>query len=101
MRRFFEEHTVDVADDGFTRRVMRRLPDRERLSSRLWTVFCVVAAVVVFILKDGFDSLISCLRNAVVPLLERYDLLQYPLLTAYVTVLILSAGVCGLILKEQ
>ena len=47
---------MQLADDGFTDRVMKQLPQRDvwRLS-RLWTVFCVVVAVVLFVLLRGWE----------------------------------------------
>lgn len=47
---------MQVADDGFTDRVMNRLPQRDvRRLSRLWTLFCVVVAIVLFILLRGWE----------------------------------------------
>ena len=47
---------MQLADNGFTDRVMKQLPQRDvwRLS-RLWTVFCVVVAVVLFVLLRGWE----------------------------------------------
>ena len=47
---------MQLADGGFTDRVMKQLPQRDvwRLS-RLWTVFCVVVAVVLFVLLRGWE----------------------------------------------
>ena len=47
---------MQLADDGFTDRVMKQLPQRDvwRLS-RLWTVFCVVVAVMLFVLLRGWE----------------------------------------------
>ena len=57
---FQEAAQLQIADDGFTERVMERLP-QNRVStqwlSRLWTLFCVVTAVVLFFLLDGWESL--------------------------------------------
>lgn len=47
-----------VADNGFTERVMKSLPQRQsRVTalSRLWTLFCVTVAVVLFVLLRGWD----------------------------------------------
>ena len=47
---------MQLDDNGFTDRVMNRLPQRDtwRLS-RLWTTFCVVVAVVLFIALRGWE----------------------------------------------
>lgn len=49
---------MQVADDGFTERVMRRLPDTSaRRQGRLWAGFCVAMAAVVFVLMRGWESI--------------------------------------------
>lgn len=52
VRKFFEENKIDVPDDGFSRRVMRRLPDRERRLSRVWTAVCAVLGVLLVVKND-------------------------------------------------
>ena len=41
VRKFFEENKIEIPDAGFSRRVMRRLPDRTRRLNRNWTAICV------------------------------------------------------------
>lgn len=60
---FFEEQMPDKHDEGFSKRVMRRLPDKTRHLSQLWTMICSVAGVVFFLLIDGIDSLRIGLGN--------------------------------------
>ena len=49
---------IQVADDGFTKRVMSRLPDKRALRlSRLWTALCLTVAVVLFVLLRGWEVL--------------------------------------------
>jgi hypothetical protein len=65
--------TMEVADDGFTQRVMQRLPrtaDAELRSvwlSRLWTLICVVVALLLFVALKGWYvigwSIITMLNN--------------------------------------
>ena len=59
---FFKEAAQQqIEDNGFTERVMGQLPARgastERRLSRLWTLFCVVVALALFILLGGWESL--------------------------------------------
>lgn len=49
IRRFFNENPVRIENDGFTHRVMRRLPDRAVRLNRIWTAFCAVVLVLVLI----------------------------------------------------
>lgn len=49
---------MQVADDGFSQRVMQRLPQRDvRSLSRLWTAFCIVIGVILFIAIRGWELL--------------------------------------------
>ena len=60
---FREARQMEVADNGFTDRVMQQLPQaayrpllRSRLTlSRLWTGFCIVVALVLFVLMRGWE----------------------------------------------
>lgn len=46
LERFFSEAArTEIPDGGFSRRVMRSLPDRTLLKARLWAAFCVVLGV--------------------------------------------------------
>ena len=39
LKDFFAENKREIADNGFSRRVMHHLPDRSNRLARLWTVF--------------------------------------------------------------
>ena len=41
---FFAEHRQEIADNGFSRRVLRHLPDRSRHLAQIWTAFCFTLA---------------------------------------------------------
>ena len=62
IERLFEEASrQQIADDGFTKRVMAALPDNSaakvRRLSRLWTWFCVLVGLALFFLLDGWAVL--------------------------------------------
>ena len=42
---FFADHRQEIADNGFSRRVLRHLPDRSRHLAQIWTVFCFTLTV--------------------------------------------------------
>ena len=54
----------DIADNGFTRRVMRRLPDRSNRLAQIWTALCFTLAAVLFVALDGkrYDDRIEAIR---------------------------------------
>ena len=58
--KFFDENKIDVADNGFSRRVTRRLPDRERRLNRIWTAVCL--ALGLGALVDGVCVLVASVK---------------------------------------
>lgn len=46
VRSFFEDNRTDIADNGFTERVMRRLPPLSVRLNRIWTAACAVIGAV-------------------------------------------------------
>lgn len=66
---FAEARQAEVPDNGFTERVMSRVPTgRAAVLSRLWTVLCVAVAAVLFVALRGWDMiayvLMMTLNNA-------------------------------------
>ena len=58
LQQFFSAATQQqIADDGFTERVMRRLPTRINWFVRLWTWFCITAFIVLFVMFRGWELL--------------------------------------------
>lgn len=62
LQRFFADSArMDIADDGFTDRLMRRLPEEVDARCyrlyRLWTAAMVAVCVAVFFFVDGFQLL--------------------------------------------
>lgn len=62
LQRFFADSArMDIADDGFTDRLMRRLPEEVDASCyrlyRLWTAAMVAVCVAVFFFVNGFQLL--------------------------------------------
>ena len=53
---FFEEHKMEFNDDGFTQRVMHRLPERGNRVARIWSVVCAVCGIVLFIVAKPWHS---------------------------------------------
>lgn len=58
LRRFFAEAArQEIEDNGFTQRVMQRLPKRVNWFTRLWTASCILVALVLFTLFHGWELL--------------------------------------------
>ena len=64
LKQFFQEASQQqIADNGFTERVMQHLPQHSLLAAhrrwltRLWTMFCIVVFAILFVLFDGWNLL--------------------------------------------
>ena len=56
LEQFFQAaRSEQIEDNGFTHRVMTRLPERQARLSRLWTVACLVVGLIVFTLIGGWN----------------------------------------------
>ena len=68
LEHFLQEKKREIADDGFTRKVMNRLPRKsyEKELFRLnlfWNVSCVIAFVLLFYVLDGWNRLAMAFEN--------------------------------------
>lgn len=93
LEQFFEPaRRMRVADNGFTERVMNRLPRHDvRWLSRLWTVFCIVVAVVLFVVLQGWESVAHGI----------YTLVSTPPSQQQLLMLVVSAFVVGLLTVSE
>ncbi len=64
LQQFFSEAAQEqIADNGFTERVMQQLPARTGWFTRLWTPFCITVFVVLFIVFRGWELLFVHFRG--------------------------------------
>ena len=93
-----------VADNGFTERVMQQIAaqdvrqtalDASRLS-RLWTVFCVIVAVTLFVLMRGWEPIIYGLMMII-----NTPPTQQQLLTLFISVGVIGLLVIGDIIGRE
>lgn len=61
----------EIADNGFTRRVLNRLPDRRERLARLWTFTGFTLALVLFIALDGIELIWNSLRETLTTAVEQ------------------------------
>ena len=58
LRAFFSEAAQQqIADEGFTKRVMQHLPSRINWFTRLWNAGCILVFAVLFVWLDGLQLL--------------------------------------------
>ena len=98
--KFFEEYTQEVEAHGFTKRVIRHLPDRAARLNRIWTALCIVAGIVFFIGIKGWkiiaESLLVLFHTT-----PAQDVFQLSPLTIMLSVLALTmVGVYQLASRE-
>ena len=59
LEQFFQPaREQQLEDKGFTEQVMSNLPDRSLGLSRLWTLFCIVLGVVLFVVLEGWQPVV-------------------------------------------
>lgn len=63
LKKFFAEQTMDIADDGFSEKVTSHLPRNIQQMDNIWTVFCIVMALVAFIAFKGWHSLLVWFKD--------------------------------------
>ncbi len=61
MASFFAEHRQDIADNGFSRRVLRHLPDNSQRLSQIWTACCFTLALVLLVAFGGLQAILNTL----------------------------------------
>ena len=90
---FFEAHQIgEIEDRGFSRRVMRRLPEsRMRRLNTVWTLLCMVAVVVYFIMQQGTKVLLVALTHLWSSLSEAVVMPDLNMTTALLTYVGLDA----------
>lgn len=63
LEQFFAENRQEIADNGFTRRVMRSLPGRKYRIAQWWTAACSLLALALFVAMDGIGLIWNALRQ--------------------------------------
>lgn len=64
INQFFQSEKKEVKDNGFSRRIMRNLPDRGEKISKIWVAFCTAAGIILFFLFDGLEAILNILHEA-------------------------------------
>ncbi|MFC2711225.1 DUF5056 domain-containing protein [Hoylesella oralis] len=59
LQQFFDTHRQDIADNGFSRHVIRNLPVHVNRIGRIWTALCTVACIVFIFVSGALDWLLN------------------------------------------
>ena len=68
---FFAANRHEVADDGFTRRVMRRLPQRHNRLAQAWNTLCILLVAALFVAMGGVQMVWATLQETFIGLVEQ------------------------------
>ena len=60
---FMKEQKQEIPDNGFSRRVMRSLPDRSRLLNKIWSCICIAISIALFFIFNGFQVVFNLFRE--------------------------------------
>ncbi len=65
LEQFFSSFKRDIPDDGFSHKVMRKLPLRAKRVNAAWSIFCLMVGVALFIVFNGLGDLRAIASNFV------------------------------------
>lgn len=61
---FATERQHEIPDNGFSRRVMHRLPNRSNLLATVWSAFCFLLAAILFVSLEVWKPIWEVFREA-------------------------------------
>jgi hypothetical protein len=71
LRHYFKEQMQEIPDKGFSRKVLRRLPDKRHSLLHFFDTILVILCVTLFIFFDGIQLCVDILRNIFVTLIQK------------------------------
>ena len=84
LKQFMDANRQEVADNGFSRRVMRRLPARHNRMVQWINALCTIAGVFLFLAFDGIQATVELLRNVFVYCFQHIGFITVDLKTVIV-----------------
>ena len=91
-KKVFIEHKVEVPDEGFSKRIIRQLPERKRILPQIVMVVSIIAGFLLTFSIQGVTSLITQIND----LITSISNLQAPSPISVLTYFVLL-GITGLI----
>lgn len=70
LRDFFADNKQEIADDGFSRRVMHHLPDRTNWLARLWSTFVMAIGLALFVGLGGMEAAWGTIREVFISMVS-------------------------------
>lgn len=67
LKEFFEEHKQEIPDNGFSHKVISRLPGKKiTVISNIWVLACSALAIILFLTMDGLQAIWEVVRETFV-----------------------------------
>ena len=63
IKQFMQTNKKEIADNGFSRKVMQQLPIPAKIWSNILTVACVISCCILFYVCDGFNLILQSIRE--------------------------------------
>ncbi|MEY8686831.1 DUF5056 domain-containing protein [Bacteroides sp. AN502(2024)] len=67
---FFAENKQEIADNGFSRRVMHGLPGRSNHPARIWSAFIMTVTAALFIWLGGLEAAWETIREVLIGMIN-------------------------------
>lgn len=101
INKFFAEQKQTIEDNGFSHKVMRRLPSKASRYSRIWSSICIVAALLLFVACHGFKLIVNAL-DVVLRTAPTHGIFDYsPFTIAIVVVVLAGLGIYNMVMAER
>ncbi len=63
LKDFFDSKRQEIEDNGFSARVMRKLPIRRQRIVQIWSAVCTVIGMLIFFLLNGLELVLNAFRE--------------------------------------
>lgn len=67
---FFGKHKQEIPDNGFSKKVMKRISSKTTVLATIWSMFCGILALVFFFAFDGLKVLGKAVLKILVEFIE-------------------------------
>lgn len=93
LRDFFTENKQEIADNGFSRHVMRHLPNQSNKLAHIWTAFVMTLGIVLFVWLGGLQAIWETLREVFFSMLQYQEANLDPKSLIIATVVLFFLGI--------
>ena len=92
LRDFFSASKQEIADNGFSHRVMSHLPYRSNRVARVWTALIMAIATILFIKLGGLEAVWGTLKEVFMSMIQQESTQIDPKSLIIATIVLLFLG---------